>query len=100
MFEGTLAYQISLRVPETLSREVLDKMGAPLKHDYPVLVDVDDTLVKYDAFLFGIPTRYGNFPAQWKVRTRSVWAALISVSSSAGCLGQNRQTLAERVARG
>ena len=20
----------------------------------------------YDAFLFGIPTRYGNFPAQWK----------------------------------
>ena len=23
-------------------------------------------LEKYDAFLFGIPTRYGNFPAQWK----------------------------------
>ncbi|MCJ1482222.1 Minor allergen Cla h 7, partial [Schaereria dolodes] len=23
-------------------------------------------LEEYDAFLFGIPTRYGNFPAQWK----------------------------------
>ena len=25
-----------------------------------------DILEQYDAFLFGIPTRYGNFPAQWK----------------------------------
>jgi len=25
-----------------------------------------DKLEQYDAFLFGIPTRYGNFPAQWK----------------------------------
>lgn len=25
-----------------------------------------EELEKYDAFLFGIPTRYGNFPAQWK----------------------------------
>jgi len=24
------------------------------------------TLEQYDAFLFGIPTRYGNFPGQWK----------------------------------
>jgi NAD(P)H dehydrogenase (quinone) len=23
-------------------------------------------LEEYDAFLFGIPTRFGNFPAQWK----------------------------------
>ena len=23
-------------------------------------------LEPYDGFLFGIPTRYGNFPAQWK----------------------------------
>jgi len=23
-------------------------------------------LLKYDAFLFGIPTRYGNYSAQWK----------------------------------
>lgn len=25
-----------------------------------------DVLETYDAFLFGIPTRYGNMPAQWK----------------------------------
>lgn len=25
-----------------------------------------EILEGYDAFLFGIPTRYGNFPAQWK----------------------------------
>ena len=25
-----------------------------------------DKLKEYDAFLMGIPTRYGNFPAQWK----------------------------------
>lgn len=25
-----------------------------------------DTMTKYDAFLFGIPTRYGNYSAQWK----------------------------------
>lgn len=25
-----------------------------------------DTMTNYDAFLFGIPTRYGNYSAQWK----------------------------------
>lgn len=25
-----------------------------------------EIMEEYDAFLFGIPTRYGNFPAQWK----------------------------------
>ena len=42
-------------------------MHAPAKAaDVPVLED-PATLVEYDAFLLGIPTRYGNFPAQWKV---------------------------------
>lgn len=39
-------------------------MHAPPKSDIPVINA--ETLTKYDAFLFGIPTRYGNFPAQWK----------------------------------
>ncbi|KAF8848162.1 flavoprotein WrbA [Acephala macrosclerotiorum] len=52
------------QVPETLPQEVLTKMHAPAKADYPV-IDAK-TLESYDAFLFGIPTRYGNFPAQWK----------------------------------
>jgi len=52
------------QVAETLPQEVLTKMHAPPKSDVPV-IDAE-TLAKYDAFLFGIPTRYGNFPAQWK----------------------------------
>lgn len=35
-------------------------------------------LEEYDAFLFGIPTRYGNFPAQYKAfwdSTGQQWAA-------------------------
>lgn len=42
-------------------------MHAPAKHNYPI-IDAK-TLSTFDAFLFGIPTRYGNFPGQWKVRS-------------------------------
>jgi len=52
------------QIQETLSPEILRKLHAPAKSSYP---NIDaETLAKYDAFLFGIPTRYGNFPAQWK----------------------------------
>jgi NAD(P)H dehydrogenase (quinone) len=51
------------------------KMHAPPKSEYPV---ADATaLEKYDAFLFSIPTQYGNFPAQWKAfwdSTRKQWS--------------------------
>ena len=43
-------------------------MHAPAKPAYPVIQPAD--LTQYDAFVFGIPTWYGNFPAQWKVSTR------------------------------
>ncbi|KAH8766965.1 flavoprotein-like protein [Hyaloscypha finlandica] len=52
------------QVAETLPQEVLTKMYAPPKSDIPI-IDAK-TLESYDAFLIGIPTRYGNFPAQWK----------------------------------
>jgi len=39
-------------------------MHAPPKPDYPVITP--DELANFDAFLFGVPTRFGNFPAQWK----------------------------------
>ena len=35
-----------------------------------------DKLASYDGFLLGIPTRYGNFPAQWKIfwdKTGGLW---------------------------
>lgn len=63
------------QVPETLSQEILNKMHAPAKPDYPIITT--DIITQYDAFLFGIPTRYGNFPAQWKAfwdSTGGLWA--------------------------
>lgn len=63
------------QVAETLSDDVLSKMGAPPKSSDPVATN--DILTEYDAFLFGIPTRFGNFPAQWKAlwdRTGGLWA--------------------------
>ena len=52
------------QVAETLSDDVLAKMHAPAKPDIPIATH--ETLTQYDAFLFGIPTRFGNMPAQWK----------------------------------
>ena len=52
-------------------------MHAPPKPtDIQVLSD-PSVLESFDAFLFGIPTRYGNFPAQWKAfwdQTGKQWA--------------------------
>lgn len=53
----------------------MTKMHAPAKPDVPVITP--DILATYDAFLIGIPTRYGNFPAQWKTfwdATGKLWA--------------------------
>ncbi|KAI0799055.1 quinone oxidoreductase [Xylaria sp. FL0064] len=65
------------QIPETLSTEVLAKMHAPSQSaDIPLLQD-PSVLEGYDAFLFGIPTRYGTFPAQWKTfwdKTGKQWA--------------------------
>ncbi|BDD54474.1 Minor allergen Alt a 7 [Monascus purpureus] len=64
------------QVAETLSADVLGKMHAPAKPSYPVAEPAD--LLEYDAILFGIPTRFGNFPAQWKAfwdKTGGIWAS-------------------------
>ncbi|KAL9060210.1 MAG: hypothetical protein Q9162_000824 [Coniocarpon cinnabarinum] len=54
------------QLPETLSEDVLKMMHAPPKDsNIPTLHD-PDTLAGYDGFLMGIPTRFGNFPDQWK----------------------------------
>ncbi|PPR05232.1 hypothetical protein CVT24_010338 [Panaeolus cyanescens] len=63
------------QVPETLPEEVLGKMHAPPKREFPIATP--KTLNNYDAFLFGIPTRYGNMPAQMKAfidSTGQLWA--------------------------
>ncbi|KAI2638633.1 minor allergen Alt a 7 [Xylaria nigripes] len=65
------------QIPETLSSEVLQKMHAPAQAANPPLLGDPAVLAQYDAFLLGIPTRYGNFPAQWKTfwdKTGQQWA--------------------------
>jgi len=52
------------QVAETLPEDVLAKMYAPPKPEVEFITPAK--LEEYDAFLIGIPTRYGTFPAQWK----------------------------------
>ena len=64
------------RIAETLSPHALNSMKAPLKPKYPIFKPAD--LEKYDAFIFGIPTRFGNMPAQWKTfwdETGGLWSS-------------------------
>ncbi|GIZ43060.1 hypothetical protein CKM354_000630300 [Cercospora kikuchii] len=90
------------QVQETLSDEVLGKMHAPAKSSYPVLTDPKQ-LEQYDAFLFGIPTRYGNFPAQWKAfwdrtggqwQTGAFWGKYAGLFISTGTLGGGQESTA------
>ncbi|KAI8986807.1 flavoprotein-like protein [Trametes punicea] len=63
------------QIAETLPQDILDKLHAPPKPAYPILAPAD--LANFDGFVFGIPTRYGNFPAQWKAfwdATGQLWA--------------------------
>ncbi|ODQ67337.1 flavo protein WrbA [Nadsonia fulvescens var. elongata DSM 6958] len=64
------------QVAETLGDDVLAKIHAPSKNSDPVISVAD--LTNYDGFLFGFPTRYGSFPAQFKTffdATGSLWAS-------------------------
>ncbi|KAL4172715.1 hypothetical protein KRP22_007878 [Phytophthora ramorum] len=64
------------QVPETLSDEILTKMHAPPKRDYPIASP--ETLKEADGILLGYPTRFGDFPAQAKSlfdATGQLWAA-------------------------
>lgn len=64
------------RVEETLSDDILKLMNAPAK-DQSIPIADESTLKEYDAFLFGVPTRFGSVPAQWSAfwdKTGSLWA--------------------------
>ena len=78
------------RIAETLPEEVLAKMHAPAKPDYPIITP--DQHPNFDAFIFGIPTRYGNFPGQWKVRVfRTTYGPIFAYAdtSPTGVLGSD-----------
>ena len=62
-----------------------------------------EKLASYDAFLFGIPTRYGNFPAQWKTfwdhtgglwQTGGLWGKYAGVFISTATAGGGQESTA------
>ena len=64
----------SFQVPETLSDEVLGKLGAPPKSDVPIITSSE--LAEADGVLFGFPTRFGMMAAQFKAfldSTGTLW---------------------------
>ena len=67
------------RVPETLSDDVLAKMGAAeARKIFAHVPEADaDSLAEADAIIFGTPTRFGNMCAQMRAfldRTGGLWA--------------------------
>lgn len=70
------------QAPETLSPEILKMVNAPPKPDVPVISP--QQLEEGDAFLFGIPTRFGMMPAQLKALldgTGGLWAKYAQLGS-------------------
>ena len=77
------------RVPETLSEEILEKMGAlgPQKTFSHIPVCTLDELAEADAIIFGTPTRFGNMIGQMRQfldSTGGLWAkgALVGKAGS------------------
>ena len=68
------------RVPETLSKALLDQIGATAAQQAfaHLPVATPEELVNYDAVLFGTPTRYGNLCGQMQAYldgTGALWGA-------------------------
>ncbi|KAK4048313.1 hypothetical protein OIV83_004834 [Microbotryomycetes sp. JL201] len=83
--KGTGAEVDIYQFPEILSDEVLAKMHAAPKANYPTITPND--LTKYDGFLFGIPTRYGRAVASASAffdQTGGLWASGALVGKFAG----------------
>lgn len=91
------------QIPETLPEEVLTKMHAPPKDDSVRVLNDPADLLPYDGFLLGIPTRYGNFPAQWRTfwdKTGAQWASggywgkMAGLFISTGTMGGGQESTA------
>ncbi|KAH9840485.1 Minor allergen Alt a 7 [Teratosphaeria destructans] len=91
------------QVPETLPDDILTKMHAPAKDSSIPTIHDPQTLTQYDAFLFGIPTRYGNYPAQWKAfldstgglwQSGALWGKYAGLFISTGTLGGGQESTA------
>ena len=91
------------QIEETLSEEVLAKMHAPPKPTDVTILSDPAQLEEFDGILFGIPTRYGNFPAQIKTfwdksgkqwSQGSFWGKYAGVFISTGTLGGGQESTA------
>ncbi|PIN01216.1 1,4-benzoquinone reductase-like [Handroanthus impetiginosus] len=89
------------QVPETLSDEILAKMGAPPKSDVPVITPKE--LTEADGLIFGFPTRYGMMAAQFKAffdstgglwRTQALAGKPAGIFFSTGSQGGGQETTA------
>lgn len=83
-----------MRVPETLSPEVLEKMGATqtqaMQADVPVATPRD--LAEADGIIFGSPTRFGNMCGQMRQfldSTGGLWASGALVGKAAGVIASS-----------
>ncbi|KAH6792835.1 Quinone reductase family protein [Perilla frutescens var. hirtella] len=73
------------QVPETLSGDILGKMGAPPKNDVAVITP--DELPEADGIVFGFPTRFGMMAAQFKAffdATGGLWRTQALAGKPAG----------------
>ncbi|KAK1067594.1 flavodoxin-like fold protein [Friedmanniomyces endolithicus] len=91
------------QIPETLPAEVLQKMYAAPKDTSITTIDDPKVLEQYDGVLFGIPTRYGNFPAQWKAfldktggqwQSGAFWGKYAGLFVSTGTQGGGQESTA------
>lgn len=89
------------QVPETLTEEVLGKMGAPPKPSHPILDS--HKLAEADGYVFGFPTRYGMMAAQFKAfldstgglwRTQALAGKPAGLFYSTGAQGGGQETTA------
>ncbi|KFZ18953.1 hypothetical protein V501_00907 [Pseudogymnoascus sp. VKM F-4519 (FW-2642)] len=100
-FKGDVRTRKVILLAETLPEEVLKAMYAPAKSSYPVIEP--EQLTQYDGVLLGIPTRYGNFPAQWKAfwdksggvwQSGGYWGKYAGIFVSTGTPGGGQETTA------
>lgn len=99
--ESVDGVEVTLKhVPETMKREVLDKIGA--KQDLAGDTAAPEELADYDAIVFGSPTRFGNMSGQMRTfldQTGGLWASgglvnkLGSVFTSSATGGGNETTI-------
>jgi NAD(P)H dehydrogenase (quinone) len=94
------------RVPELVPDEVARKSGYKLDQEAPIAEPAE--LAGYDGFVFGVPTRFGNMPAQMKNfldQTGGLWAkgalidkvATVMVSTATQHGGQETTVLTTQV---